>query len=87
MSIQPSASISYPAVIPTEIPGLQRDRNSGAIINTNISEYQTILAKREQQKEVNKMRDDLATIKTELEEIRGLMSEVLIGLRAKCQGT
>ncbi len=60
-----------------------RDENSGAILNTNISEYHTYLQQKAlkelESQEIKNLEEDVNSIKTDLEEIKGLLRRFLNG--------
>ena len=62
---------------------LVRDNNSGAIVNTNVTEYQ-IYMKRIKSREhhgdqIRTAVKDINNLKTELREIKGLLKEIING--------
>jgi len=60
---------------------LQKDSRSGAIINTNVSEYQLYMARRETRKsqadQIKNACREINSIKNELKEIRNLVLELV----------
>ena len=62
---------------------LVRDVNSGAIVNTNITEYQLYMKRvrsREQQgDQIRSAVKEINTLKAELREIKGLIKELVHG--------
>ena len=62
---------------------LVRDNNSGAIVNTNVTEYQIYMQRiksREQHGDQIRMAvKDINNLKTELREIKGLLKEIING--------
>ena len=62
---------------------LVRDVNSGAIVNTNITEYQLYMKRvrsREQQgDQIRSAVKEINTLKAELREIKGLIKELVNG--------
>tara|TARA_Y100001963_G_scaffold109535_1_gene151466 strand:- start:326 stop:544 length:219 start_codon:yes stop_codon:yes gene_type:complete len=64
-------------------PGLVRDPNSNAIINTNNSDYQKYLTRRKVKKQENKkvstIEEDLVNLKNEMNEIKSLLKELVNG--------
>lgn len=60
---------------------LQKDSRSGAIINTNVSEYQLYMARRETRKsqadQIKSACREINTLKTELKEIKNLITELV----------
>ena len=72
-------SVSPSKLIQTQSPGYARDPSTGAIINTNISEYETILSKRAMNKQYTEMKCDLDSVKEELSMIRSLLMQIVQG--------
>jgi hypothetical protein len=62
---------------------LVRDNNSGAIVNTNVTEYQIYMKRiksREQHgDQIRTAVKDINNLKTELREIKGLLKEIING--------
>ena len=62
---------------------LVRDNNSGAIVNTNVTEYQIYIKRiksREQHgDQIRTAVKDINNLKTELREIKGLLKEIING--------
>ena len=62
---------------------LARDPETGAIVNVNTLEYTQYLSRREVKSEKNQkvqtMEQDLANVKSELNEIKSLLKELLHG--------
>jgi len=62
---------------------LVRDNNSGAIVNTNVTEYQIYMKRiksREQYgDQIRTAVKDINNLKTELREIKGLLKEIING--------
>ena len=62
---------------------LVRDNNSGAIVNTNVTEYQIYMQRiksREQHgDQIRTAVKDINNLKTELREIKGLLKEIING--------
>jgi hypothetical protein len=61
-------------VVKTNADGYLRDRSTAAIINTNDSEYMTILKEREKAKRLAKLEKDVESIKNELRSIKNLIA-------------
>jgi predicted transcriptional regulator len=61
--------------------GLVRDTSSGAIINTNRTEYEDYMARRQQAKDretaISQHTDEINNLKNELQEIKSLILQVL----------
>jgi hypothetical protein len=62
------------AAFKTNAEGFIRDRSTAAIINTNDSEYMTILKEREKAKRLAKLEKDVESIKNELKSIKNLIA-------------
>ena len=64
---------------------LARDPSTNAVLNVNTLEYQQYLARREVKSEKNdkiqNIEDDFANMKSELNEIKSLLKELLHGSR------
>ena len=62
---------------------LVRDNNSGAIVNTNVTEYQIYMKRiksREQHgDQIRTAVKDINNLKTKLREIKGLLKEIING--------
>ena len=62
---------------------LVRDTNSGAIVNTNVTEYQLymkrIKAREQHGDEIRSAVKEINTLKAELREIKGLIKELVNG--------
>ena len=64
--------------IPVEgMSGVYRDADSSAIVNRNTREYNAYMARKraaeEKDSELNKMKEDLDTVKDEMSEIKSLL--------------
>lgn len=61
--------------------GLIRDLNSGAILNTNVTEYENHIARRHQQREerrkIAQQENEINNIKQELSDIKQLLQALL----------
>lgn len=64
---------------------LLRDKNTNSIINTNMSEYQEYVsrrnAKKEENQKVQSLEEELGTIKDDINEIKTLLRSLLDGSR------
>ena len=64
---------------------LVRDQNTNSIINTNMSEYQEYVSRRnarsEENQKVQNMEEELATIKDDINEIKTLLRSLANGSR------
>ena len=60
-----------------------RDQNTNSIVNTNMSEYQEYVsrrnAKNEENQKVQNLEKDLANMKEDLDEIKNLLRSLLNG--------
>jgi hypothetical protein len=63
----------------TDTPGILKDLQTGAVINTNIGEYKMLLEQRTRRREMAKMQSDLAYITKELEEVKNLLAQITTG--------
>lgn len=67
------------ALLKTNNPGYLKDTVSGAIINTDDTYYQQILAERKRMKEQQAMCDEMNTLKSELSDIKNLLAQIVNG--------
>jgi hypothetical protein len=62
---------------------LMRDQNTNSIINTNMSEYQEYVSRRnakdEENQKVQNLEKDLANMKEDLDEIKNLLRSLVNG--------
>lgn len=65
--------------VKTEKPGLVRDMNTKAVINTNISDYNYILEKRKQQKNIQTVQQQIDSLKNEFSELKQLIFQLVNG--------
>ena len=63
----------------TSQPGLVRDMNTHAIINTNDADYQSILDRRRQMKQAESIQNQIDGLKNEFLELKQLLKHVLSG--------
>lgn len=66
-------------LVKTNNPGYLKDTISGAIINTDDTYYQQILAERKRIKEQQAMCDEMNTLKNELSDIKNLLAQIVNG--------
>lgn len=66
-------------LLKTNNPGYLKDTISGAIINTDDTYYQQILAERKRIKEQQAMCDEMNTLKGELSDIKNLLVQIVNG--------
>lgn len=67
------------ALVKTNNPGYLKDTISGAIINTDDTYYQQILAERKRIKEQQAICDEMNTLKNELSNIKNLLAQIVNG--------
>lgn len=62
---------------------LKRDPKTNSIVNTNMTEYQEYLSKRnkkiEESKKVNNLETDIASMKGDIDEIKNLLRSLING--------
>lgn len=63
----------------TSHPGLVRDMNTHAIINTNDSEYEKILERRRNIKQAESIQNQIDGLKNEFSELKQMLRQVLSG--------
>lgn len=68
------------SLIKTEDQGFLKDTNNGALINTNMQEYDRILASRNASKVSNLLCKRMDILESELKTIKHLLSDVLTGM-------
>ena len=75
--------MDYEFVKVKDQPNLMRDPSSNAIINTNKSEYDEYIARRDAAKKAKDseltMKEDLDNLKGEINEIKSLLKELVRG--------
>lgn len=59
----------------TDVNGYFRDEKTGAIINTNYTEYDRFIAQKNQHLEYVKTKKELSELKSEIEELKRLLLE------------
>jgi hypothetical protein len=65
--------------IKTDKPGLVRDASSKAIINTNISEYEKIVERRKQSKQIQTVQQQIDSLKNEFSDLKSLILQLING--------
>lgn len=63
----------------TEIPGIVRDMNTQAIINTNSLEYEKIVQQRIQQKQTMTIQAQIDSLKNEFMELKEIIKQAISG--------
>jgi len=62
---------------------LMRDQNTNSIINTNMSEYQEYVSRRnsksEENRKVQNIEEELASMKSDIDEIKNLLRSLVNG--------
>jgi|LakMenEpi03Aug12_release.lakeMendotaPanAssembly.Ray.scaffolds.fasta_scaffold207788_2 hypothetical protein len=62
-------------LLKTEIKGYFKDEESGGVINTNFDEYDVFIAQKNQHKEYLKTKEDIASLQSEMVELKRLLVE------------
>ena len=65
------------AYVIDEDPEYKRDVDSHAVINNNVEAYKQYKAKRERDKKASEIYDDVASLKSEMGEIKSLLLEII----------
>lgn len=65
--------------IKTDKPGLVRDASTKAIINTNISEYEKIVERRKQSKQIQTVQQQIDSLKNEFSDLKSLILQLING--------
>lgn len=65
--------------IKTDKPGLMRDPMTKAIINTDISEYERLLEKRQQSKQIQTVQQQIDSLKNEFSDLKSLILQLING--------
>jgi hypothetical protein len=65
--------------VKTEKPGLIRDLNTKAVINTNISDYYSLIEKRKQAKTIQTVQQQIDSLKGEFQELKDLITQLVNG--------
>jgi len=66
-------------LIKTTQQGLLRDADTKAIINTNISEYEHILEKRRQAKNIQTVQHQIDSLRNEFSELKTMIIQLING--------
>lgn len=67
------------SLIKTDRTGIVRDMNTKAVINTNVAEYNSILEKRKQQKNIQTVQQQIDSLKNEFSELKQLIIQLVNG--------
>lgn len=67
------------SLIKTDRTGIVRDMNTKAVINTNVAEYNHILEKRKQQKNIQTVQQQIDSLKNEFSELKQLIIQLVNG--------
>jgi len=65
------------AYVIEEDPEYKRDVDSHAVINNNVEAFEQYKARREQDKKASDVYDDVATLKSEIGEIKSLLRDII----------
>lgn len=65
--------------VKTEKPGLIRDLNTKAVINTNISDYYSLIEKRKHAKTIQTVQQQIDSLKSEFKELKDLITQLVNG--------
>jgi len=65
--------------VKTEKAGLMRDMSTKAIINTNISEYNYVLEKRKQSRQIQTVQQQIDALKNEFTDLKELILQLVNG--------
>lgn len=73
-------------LIQTEVPGLFRDTQSGAIINKNISELNHYMAARDKAIEEQATKDKIESLENDISDIKQLLMQLVQGKNGNNNG-
>jgi hypothetical protein len=59
----------------TNVEGYKKDKETGAIVNTNYDEYARFVSQKNQHKEYLKTKEDIASLQMEMAELKRLLLE------------
>lgn len=65
--------------VATDIAGFVRDKQTGAIINTNDDHYSVIVAQRKRALENKRVCEEMEKLKTELSDIKTMLAQLVNG--------
>lgn len=66
-------------LVKTDAPNLFRDPDTGAVLNTNITEYRKIVESRRLANENQMLANEVNVLKNELTEIKNLLAQLVNG--------
>jgi|688.fasta_scaffold952562_2 hypothetical protein len=64
-------------LIKTDIPNLVRDMDSRAILNTNTNEYLAYKTKRDRERKLNSVVDEIDQIKQDMADIKSMLQQII----------
>lgn len=64
-------------LVKTSDPNFFRDERTNALINTNVSAYQLYKQRRDGEKTISSLNNDINELKVELDSIKNLLKELL----------
>lgn len=59
----------------TNVEGYKKDKETGVVINTNYDDYARFVSQKNQYKEYLKTKEDIASLQTEMAELKRLLLE------------
>ena len=62
-------------LLKTDTAGYLKDKDTGVIINTNLTDYEKFISQKNQHKEYLKTKEDIATLQREMTEMKRLLME------------
>ena len=63
--------------VKTDIPDLVRDMDSRAILNTNTNEYLAYKTKRDRERKLNSVVDEIDQIKQDMADIKSMLQQII----------
>lgn len=64
-------------LIKTDIPNLVRDMDSRAILNTNTNDYLAYKTKRDRERKLNSVVDEIDQIKQDMADIKSMLQQII----------
>lgn len=64
-------------LVKTDIPDLVRDMDSRAILNTNTNEYLAYKTKRDRERKLNSVVDEIDQIKQDMADIKSMLQQII----------